>query len=57
MITRKTTTGRLPSGAFMLNGRVYVRDDSHEGRAAFSVDDGRVVEVPSGEATTVKMER
>ena len=57
MIARKSTEAPLPTGTFMLNGRVYIRDNDHEARQAFSVDNGEVVDVPSGEATPVKMER
>ena len=57
MITRKATKAPLPTGAFTLNGRVYIRTEEHEARQAFSVDDGDVVDVPSGETTPVKMER
>ena len=57
MISRKPTEAPLPTGAFILNGRVYIRTEEHEARQAFSVDDGDVVDVPIGETTPVKMER
>lgn len=57
MIARKTTEAPLPTGAFMLNGRVYIRTVDHADRQAFCVESGAVVDVPTGEPTPVKMER
>lgn len=46
MIKSKPRSAPLPSGPFMLNGKVYIRRDSDPDGEAFCVDDGAVKPVP-----------